>query len=188
MSSESKPLLSTNSTRQNYLAFPETQDPFYHKPAESSSLSSSIHQSSSCPPPLCKSQPEEDDDETEELIQSGRRRMSRDSTTETLHKNENDSNGSNSSKRQPTDSIAYIQRLEKVFGLFSTSLYLENNVSVARDHLGNIFFYNIPALQLLCFIFITPLIYIFLANERTYLAWVRTSLSTISIGVGEFVI
>ncbi|KAI7858121.1 hypothetical protein BDC45DRAFT_434301 [Circinella umbellata] len=39
----------------------------------------------------------------------------------------------------------------------SATLYLENSGSVARDHL---------------------------ANERTYLAWVRTSLSTISVGVG----
>ncbi|KAI8888208.1 hypothetical protein K501DRAFT_173821 [Backusella circina FSU 941] len=40
--------------------------------------------------------------------------------------------------------------------MFSASLYLENTVAVARDHM---------------------------ANERTYLAWVRTSLSTISFGV-----
>ncbi|ORE11345.1 hypothetical protein BCV72DRAFT_197932 [Rhizopus microsporus var. microsporus] len=46
--------------------------------------------------------------------------------------------------------------IEKYIDLFSTSLYLENTLAVARDHL---------------------------ANERTFLAWVRTSLSTISAGV-----
>ncbi|OBZ87119.1 hypothetical protein A0J61_04831 [Choanephora cucurbitarum] len=40
---------------------------------------------------------------------------------------------------------------------WSTSLYLENKASVARDHL---------------------------ANERTFLAWIRTSLSIISVGIG----
>ncbi|CEJ04201.1 Putative DUF202 domain protein [Rhizopus microsporus] len=48
------------------------------------------------------------------------------------------------------------RREEQVNYLFSTSLYLENTLAVARDHL---------------------------ANERTFLAWVRTSLSTISAGV-----
>lgn len=45
--------------------------------------------------------------------------------------------------------------VKKPFSL-STSLYLENTLAVARDHL---------------------------ANERTFLAWVRTSLSTISAGI-----
>ncbi|CEG80659.1 hypothetical protein RMATCC62417_14962 [Rhizopus microsporus] len=48
--------------------------------------------------------------------------------------------------------------IERYIDLFSTSLYLENTLAVARDHL---------------------------ANERTFLAWVRTSLSTISAGVGK---
>ncbi|KAI9339710.1 hypothetical protein BD770DRAFT_330959 [Pilaira anomala] len=55
-----------------------------------------------------------------------------------------------------TITTAHSNIFESIFDLFSCSLYLENNAAVARDHL---------------------------ANERTYLAWVRTSLSTISIGV-----
>ncbi|KAL0090323.1 hypothetical protein J3Q64DRAFT_1729360 [Phycomyces blakesleeanus] len=46
--------------------------------------------------------------------------------------------------------------LEEFIEEYSTSRYLENKNSVARDHL---------------------------ANERTYLAWLRTSLATISCGV-----
>ncbi|KAI9245775.1 hypothetical protein BY458DRAFT_447090 [Sporodiniella umbellata] len=53
-------------------------------------------------------------------------------------------------ENEPTDAS-----LKKGFPL-STSLYLENTLAVARDHL---------------------------ANERTFLAWVRTSLSTISAGI-----
>jgi hypothetical protein len=48
-----------------------------------------------------------------------------------------------------------------IFELFPYTLYVDNRDSAARDHM---------------------------ANERTYLAWVRTSLSTVSIGVGKFYI
>ncbi|KAI8967806.1 hypothetical protein BDF20DRAFT_899390 [Mycotypha africana] len=44
----------------------------------------------------------------------------------------------------------------KLYARFSTSFMLENTSSVARDHL---------------------------ANERTFLAWLRTSLSLITVGV-----
>ncbi|KAI8367768.1 hypothetical protein BD560DRAFT_331210 [Blakeslea trispora] len=47
--------------------------------------------------------------------------------------------------------------MKKPLQKWPTSLYLENKASVARDHL---------------------------ANERTFLAWIRTSLSIISVGIG----
>ncbi|CEP08046.1 hypothetical protein [Parasitella parasitica] len=145
--SESKLLLSTVQTRQVYLACPETLDPLYHKPVEGSITH--------CRPSF--SQPIRSvghDDEYNPL----RRRLSHGSITETLHDFDDNegSVGKTRLKRQPTDSVAYVQRLEKFFDGFSSSLYLENTVAVARDHM---------------------------ANERTFLAWVRTSLSTISIGV-----
>ncbi|KAG9293218.1 hypothetical protein G9A89_010589 [Geosiphon pyriformis] len=46
--------------------------------------------------------------------------------------------------------------LKKAYRLFGSTLYLRNDASVARDHL---------------------------ANERTFLAWLRTSLSLIGIGI-----
>ncbi|KAI9473407.1 MAG: hypothetical protein EXX96DRAFT_577830 [Benjaminiella poitrasii] len=52
--------------------------------------------------------------------------------------------------------MSYKQRVKDYLKQFSTSTYLENTAAVARDHL---------------------------ANERTYLAWVRTSLSMISVGI-----
>ncbi|ORZ00710.1 hypothetical protein BCR43DRAFT_485671 [Syncephalastrum racemosum] len=51
----------------------------------------------------------------------------------------------------------WFERMSDWIDQHSASLYLENTGSVARDHL---------------------------ANERTFLAWLRTSLSTISVGVG----
>ncbi|KAL9546162.1 hypothetical protein PS6_007804 [Mucor atramentarius] len=157
--SESRPLLSTVQTRQVYLACPETLDPLYHKPTESNirhrcpSFSQSIRSVGS--------------DDVEYI--PPQHRNSHDSITETLHnfmddiqeeeeKDDDVVNANARSKRQPTDSIAYVQRLEDFFDRFSSSLYLENAVAVARDHM---------------------------ANERTYLAWVRTSLSVISIGVDK---
>lgn len=122
MNSESRPLLSTKPTRQTYLAFPETIDPIYHPSEEScsirhrSSFSQSISEVQS-----------NNENHTE-------RRLSTDSCSiETLH---NDIDNVQRRRWQPTDSVAYVQRLEKFFNLFSCSLYLENTVAVARDHMG----------------------------------------------------
>ncbi|KAK4520295.1 uncharacterized protein ATC70_008428 [Mucor velutinosus] len=163
---ESRPLLSTVQTRQVYLACPESLDPLYHKPTEPNTR----HRCPSFSQSIRSVGPDDVD-----YIPT-QRRNSRDSITETLHnfmddiqeeqddddedEDEEDDvvNAKTRSKRQPTDSVAYVQRLEDFFDLFSSSLYLENTVAVARDHM---------------------------ANERTYLAWVRTSLSMISIGVGK---
>ncbi|KAI8353227.1 hypothetical protein BD560DRAFT_408551, partial [Blakeslea trispora] len=49
------------------------------------------------------------------------------------------------------------ESLYRIYSRFSTSFMLENKAAVARDHL---------------------------ANERTFLAWLRTSLSLITVGVG----
>ncbi|KAI8988810.1 hypothetical protein BDB01DRAFT_833851 [Pilobolus umbonatus] len=48
-------------------------------------------------------------------------------------------------------------QIRATYNTLSTTVYLKNKGSVARDHL---------------------------ANERTYLAWLRTSLATISVGIG----
>lgn len=184
--SESRPLLSTVQTRQVYLACPETLDPLYHKPTESNirhrcpSFSQSIRSVGS--------------DDVEYI--PPQHRNSHDSITETLHnfmddiqeeeeKDDDVVNANARSKRQPTDSIAYVQRLEDFFDRFSSSLYLENAVAVARDHMGMLSFREKLFLkQNVSFtMFLLPL---YLANERTYLAWVRTSLSIISIGVGKW--
>lgn len=160
MSSESKPILSTTQTRKNYLAFSE--DPIYRQTVDSFS----IHRCSS----FSTSIRELEDDEYFQ--------PERCPTRETIGEEEKEDKelrtrqtGSN------INGIAYVQRWESFFDLFSFSLYLENNVAVARDHLGKIyyllFYHNVSFIS-------------FLANERTYLAWVRTSLSTISIGVGKF--
>ncbi|KAG2209227.1 hypothetical protein INT47_005519 [Mucor saturninus] len=140
MSDEHRHLLSTVPTRQTYLACPETVDPMYHAPVDSNSIHSS---------PSLDAQLSEDEDYLQQ-----ERRMSTVSSIETYNSEEQEL----AAKKQKyaNDSLAYVQRLEKIFNYFSSSLYLENTVAVARDHL---------------------------ANERTYLAWVRTSLSTISIGV-----
>ncbi|RCH77533.1 hypothetical protein CU098_004305, partial [Rhizopus stolonifer] len=58
--------------------------------------------------------------------------------------------------KQNYSSIESRQYIQGVLDFFSPALYLENTLAVARDHL---------------------------ANERTFLAWVRTSLSTISVGI-----
>ncbi|KAI8147540.1 hypothetical protein BJV82DRAFT_595935 [Fennellomyces sp. T-0311] len=59
--------------------------------------------------------------------------------------------------RQQMPRPGWLEILSDGISKCSASLYLENTGSVARDHL---------------------------ANERTYLAWLRSSLSTISVGVG----
>lgn len=136
--SESKPLLSTVQTRQVYLACPETLDPLYHKPAADSN---SIHRCSSFSQSIHSVGPDD-----VEFIPP-QRRMSQDSTTDTLNdlmvneegeeEEEDDMiNAKIKPQRQPTDSVAYVQRLEKFFDFFSASLYLDNTVAVARDHMG----------------------------------------------------
>jgi hypothetical protein len=124
MNSESRPLLlSTTATRQTYLTCPESIDPIYHPTEETCS----IHRCSSFSQSICQA-------ESDSIRQE--RRSSKDSTTETLHDEEFESQQQTTSRRQPTDSIAYVQRLEKFFNSFSSSLYLENTVAVARDHMG----------------------------------------------------
>lgn len=186
--SESKPLLSTVPTRQVYLACPETLDPLYHKPTEPTSMR---HRCPSFSQSIRSVSP----DDAEYI--PPQRRNSHDSITETLHdfmddiQEEQDDdddgivNAKTRSKRQPTDSVAYVQRLENFFDLFSSSLYLENTVAVARDHMG-----MLPCSAKKTFLkhnvsLCSSILLLHLANERTYLAWVRTSLSIISIGVGK---
>ncbi|KAG2230182.1 hypothetical protein INT48_000410 [Thamnidium elegans] len=140
MSSESRPIMSTVQTRQNYLAFSESVDPLYRQAVDSLS----IHRCSS----FSTSIREIEDDEYFQ--------PERCPTRETTGEDKEDRELRTKQTRSNINGIAYVQRWESFFDLFSFSLYLENNVAVARDHL---------------------------ANERTYLAWVRTSLSTISIGV-----
>jgi hypothetical protein len=61
---------------------------------------------------------------------------------------------------------------------FTTSMLLDNRAATARDHLGNFLilfvYYNISKYK-----------QTILANERTFLAWLRTSLSLITVGVGK---
>lgn len=65
---------------------------------------------------------------------------------------------------------------------FSQSLLLENTASVARDHLGN----SLSLWSARPCLFVPKDIYhILLANERTFLAWLRTSMALITVGVGK---
>lgn len=70
--------------------------------------------------------------------------------------------------------------LSKYYAKVSTSFMLENKAATARDHLGTTFLLHICALLL------NTDCTSFLANERTFLAWLRTSLSLITVGVGRF--
>ncbi|KAI9262884.1 hypothetical protein EDC94DRAFT_607688 [Helicostylum pulchrum] len=136
MSSESRPIMSTVQTRKNYLAFSEG-DSIYRQAVDSFSID------------RCSFSTSIREVEDDEYYQPERC-----ATGETTGEDKEDKELRTRQAR--SNGTAYVQRWESLFDLFSFSLYLENNVAVARDHL---------------------------ANERTYLAWVRTSLSTISIGV-----
>ncbi|KAG2235595.1 hypothetical protein INT48_002369, partial [Thamnidium elegans] len=64
--------------------------------------------------------------------------------------------------------------LQRFYTRFSTSFMLENKAATARDHL------------VLMLLFIIPILipdFLLTANERTFLAWLRTSLSLITVGV-----
>jgi hypothetical protein len=92
-----------------------------------------------------------------------RRRSSSTSSVETLRDMyQNDQQNRQQNRQQ---SISKLQNNDNtppsIFESFPYTLYVDNRDSAARDHM---------------------------ANERTYLAWVRTSLSTVSIGVGKLYI
>ncbi|KAI7907913.1 uncharacterized protein BX663DRAFT_492388 [Cokeromyces recurvatus] len=70
---------------------------------------------------------------------------------------EENKNNSTTNKNEQNLSIFTFLYWHSIINQYSSSIYLENKASVARDHL---------------------------ANERTYLAWLRTSLSIISVGIG----
>ncbi|CAO3617046.1 unnamed protein product [Cunninghamella echinulata] len=75
------------------------------------------------------------------------------------NKNNNNNNNNGSTSRQEKEpQNTLFQFIDKWYRKLSASKLLENKASVARDHL---------------------------ANERTFLAWLRTSLSLITVGVGN---
>lgn len=120
MSDEHRHLLSTAPTRQSYLACPETVDPMYHGLDDTNSIHS---------PSSLHDLPSED----EEYLRQ-ERRMSTVSSIETCNSEEQEI----AAKKQKyaNANLAYVERLEKFFDYFSSSLYLDNTVAVARDHLG----------------------------------------------------
>lgn len=93
------------------------------------------------------------------------------------------------------------QKITHVYCGFSQSLLLENTASVARDHLGKLLLFfsylcNSPRLQrererererTVLFVCDGPknTYQILIANERTFLAWLRTSMALITVGVGK---
>lgn len=119
MSFESRPLLSTSQTRQNYYAFPDSssKDSMYRQTIDSLSIRR-------CSSFTTSSIRELEDDGY--LLSSGRC-----PTIDTTNEEKEDRDSP-----PHTTTTAHSNLLESIFDLFSCSLYLENNAAVARDHLG----------------------------------------------------
>lgn len=71
-----------------------------------------------------------------------------------------------------------LEHLEDLYSKYSFAIVLENKGNTARDHLGMYCRESYALAHILkCSLYIP-------ANERTYLAWFRTSLSLITLGIG----